>query len=154
MQLANLVLDNKCLQNILGRNHNRFSEGFHLLTDLNGGVSKRTAHQLRWNRTVNVCGRRGQNIHMNLANGTPTIRNLNLQSRHVGQSGKHHSKRNKVNMMMKHGWRNLMPHLHLVYDHRRVTVNWSYPSNRTVTLRWHTTIVRFSYGFTVSVGSP
>ena len=21
-----------------------------------------------------------------------------------------------------------MPHLHLVYDHRRVTVNWSYPS--------------------------
>ena len=48
----------------------------------------------------------------------------------------------------------IMPHLHLVYDHRRVTVNWSYPSNRTISLRWHTTIVRFSYGFTVSVWSP
>ena len=32
----------------------------------------------------------------------------------------------------------LMPHLHLVYDHRRVTVNWLYPSNRTISLRWHT----------------
>ena len=37
----------------------------------------------------------------------------------------------------------VMPRLHLVYDHRRVTVNWSYPSNRTISLGWHTTIVRF-----------
>ena len=44
-----------------------FIEGFHLLSDLNGGASERMAHQLRWNRTVNTCGGMGRNIVMDLA---------------------------------------------------------------------------------------
>ncbi|XP_003729577.2 uncharacterized protein LOC586013 isoform X1 [Strongylocentrotus purpuratus] len=44
-----------------------FIEGFHLLTDMNGGVPERVAHQLKWNRTVNVRGGRGHNISMDLA---------------------------------------------------------------------------------------
>ena len=44
-----------------------FIEGFHLLTDMNGGVPERVAHQMKWNRTVNVRGGRGHNISMDLA---------------------------------------------------------------------------------------
>ena len=44
-----------------------FIEGFHLLTDINGGASERVAHQMKWNRTVNVNGGRGRNISMDLA---------------------------------------------------------------------------------------
>eukprot|EP00057_Strongylocentrotus_purpuratus_P016759 XP_011671233.1 PREDICTED: uncharacterized protein LOC752492 isoform X2 [Strongylocentrotus purpuratus] len=37
-------------------------EGHNLIMDVNGGVSERVAHQLRWNRTENIHGGEGKNV--------------------------------------------------------------------------------------------
>ena len=44
-----------------------FIEGYSLLTDVNGGASKRIAHQIKWNRTVNLTGGKGKNNSMGVA---------------------------------------------------------------------------------------
>ena len=45
-----------------------FLLGHNFLTSVHGGVSQRLAHQMRWNRTVNVNGGENGNIAMDLYN--------------------------------------------------------------------------------------
>ena len=50
-----------------GHHWKYLTEGHNLIMDINGGVSERLAHQLVWNRTVNIDGGKGRNISCDLA---------------------------------------------------------------------------------------